>query len=72
MAREKERMRHLDANFMKKKPIFKNYIESNANIVRSNMTKNKLQNLLDGEIREMSIVKNLKRRLGQDQGRAGS
>jgi len=65
MQREKERMRHLDANFMKKKPIFKNYIESNANIVRSNMAKKNLQGMLDSEIREMTIVKNLQRRLGE-------
>lgn len=63
MQREKERMRHLDANFMKRKPIFKNYIESNANIVRTQNAKNKLQGMFDSEIREMTIVKNLQRRL---------
>ena len=48
---------------MKRKPIFKNYIESNANIVRSNMAKQKLQGFFDTEIREMNVVKNLQRRL---------
>lgn len=63
MAREKERMKHLDVNFLKKKPIFKNYIESNANIMRSKLQKGKLQSMFDTEIREMNIVKNLQQRL---------
>jgi hypothetical protein len=41
-SREKERMMRLDENLKKRKPIFKNYIESNANIVRGQMTKKNL------------------------------
>lgn len=56
----------LDKNFRKRRPIFKNYIESNANIVRSKIQKSRLQEMLDSEIREMTIVKNLQRRLDRN------